>query len=216
MKILMHTLLLLFYLNTFSGYAQSPQFTQNLSADNGNVCYGAHVTYSTAVVNATHYAFQLRNPENGNWSKISEGSIPATLNNLEHTIYGLSASPTVRVLIVNGTDSVYSNQHSVNVHRPIFDFHPSSLIQCNGEDAVFRISSPNGNVFQWQGSTDGGASFTDLLVTPKFKNVTTPHLTVTGIINDHNGQVFRCKVTDAFGCEEFSDADVFAVNVFLR
>jgi hypothetical protein len=203
MKSLNHTIRIAFL--CFCGYSvwgQSPQFSQNLNTQNPNVCFGDNVTYSTTVLNATYYAFETQNLNDPNWTKISEGNITLASTVIEHTLHGVTSTPTLRVLIVNGTDSVYSNQHSVTVNQPNFDFHPTDLVQCNGEDATFRVASPTAILYQWETSADGGTNFTDLNNTAKFKNVTTSNLTVSQIINDHHGIVFRCRIRDNLGCHE--------------
>jgi len=82
---------------------------------------------------------------------------------------------------------------------PTITIQPQSVTLPAGENAVFSIDvsgAPGLNTFQWQVSTDGGATWLPLSNNAIYSGVASPTLTVTGTIS---GYEFECVVTNAQG-----------------
>ncbi len=190
--------------------AQDPYFTQPVHAENAHPCYGETVTLSARVARATYYEFQLL--DNGNeWIYLSSGNTDTTASEIQHLFHSVHSSFRVRVLLRNSYSEITGEGYDVAVHRPTFDVQPRDLLQCNGGEVTFQAMSPEAMSYQWESSSDG-LHFSPLSVTTKFKDVQTPGLKVTGIINSHHGLAFRCRVTDAYQCEALSNPAVLSVN----
>lgn len=211
MKLLKFTLLLAGCFAFCPLIAQDPYFVQGIYADKTEVCYGEPVRLSARVAHATYYEFRFLDTESGEWNLLSSGSTDTTVSLIEHLIYSVSSSLTVRVLLKNSRSEISGETLGIRAHQPVFDIHPQDLIQCNGGEVTFRAQAAGGQSYQWESSTDG-LSFSPLSVTTKFKDVQTPGLKVTGIINSHHGQVFRCRVKDAYQCEALSQPATLSVN----
>ena len=189
--------------------AQVPYFVQSLYTAKADVCYGETVTLSARVAQTTYFEFQLL--EDGQWIRLSSGDTDTTATEITHLFASVHSSSTVRVLLKNTRSEITGTGLDIRIHQPAFDVNPSDLIQCNGREATFRASAPGAQAYQWESSTDG-LTFSPLSITTKFKDVTTPALKVTGIINGHDGLVFRCRVTDAYQCEALSSPATLSVN----
>ncbi len=190
--------------------AQDPYFTQPVHAENAHPCYGETVTLSARVDRATYYEFQLL--DNGNeWIRLSSGNTDTTESEIRHVFHSVHSSFRVRVLLRNSDSETIGAGYDVEVHRPVFEVHPRDLLQCNGGEVTFQAMSSEAQFYQWESSSDG-LHFSPLSVTTKFKDVQTPGLKVTGIINSHHGLTFRCRVTDAYQCEALSNPAVLQVN----
>lgn len=192
--------------------AQDPSFVQGIYADKNEVCRGGQVLLSARVIHATYYEFQFWDAGTGEWIRLSSGSTDSTLTVIGHHFYSVDTPLTVRVLLKNARAEVAGDSYTLSVHQPVFDIHPADLTQCNGGEVTFRASAASASSWQWESSADGGAHFSPLTVTSKFKDVNTPHLKVTGMVNSHHGLAFRCRVKDAYQCEAISETAVLSVN----
>lgn len=211
MKPLKFTLLLAGCLLSGRLTAQDPYFIQGIHADKTDVCRGEQMLLSARVAGATYYEFQFREPESGDWIRLSSGNTDTSRSVIEHLFYAVNSSLTVRILLGNSLSEVTGGALDIRVHQPAFDIHPRDLTQCNGGEVTFRASAAGARSYQWESSADG-LDFSPLSVTTKFKDVQTPDLKVTGILNSHHGRVFRCRVKDAYQCEAVSDPAGLSVN----
>lgn len=206
------TLLLAGCLSVSRLMAQDPSFVQDIQADKNNVCPGGQVLLSARVIHASYYEFQFWDPGSGQWIRLSSGSTDTTLTFIEHLFNSMEVSVTVRVLLKNTRAEVTGAPYTLHVHPPVFDVQPVPLTQCNGGEVTFRALAAGAASWQWESSSDGGVHFSPLTVTSKFKDVTTPALKVTGIINGHHGMAFRCRVKNAHQCEAVSKMAILSVN----
>lgn len=191
--------------------AQDPYFVQKIHTGKSDVCRGENVSLSARVANTNYYEFQLLEPASGEWIRLSSGHTDTTAADIGHLFSSVSSSLTVRVFLKNRHSEIAGDALEVRVHHPVFDIQPKDLTQCNGGEVIFMTSVSGAQSYQWESSTDGLA-FSPLSATTKFREVNTPHLRVTDIVNNHHGLVFRCRVKDAFQCEAFSDPAVLSVN----
>lgn len=212
MKLLKFTLLLAGCFAFCRLTAQDPYFVQGIYADKTDVCRGEQVRVSARVAKVAYYEFQLRDTDTGDWVRLSSGNTDTTLTAIEHLFYSVNGSFTVRILLKNSRSELTGDPYDIRVRRPVFDIQPPDLTQCNGGEVTFNASADGVTSWQWESSSDGGLHFSPLSVTTKFRDVNTPHLKVTGIVNSHHGLAFRCRVKDAYQCEALSETAVLSVN----
>ncbi len=212
MKLLKFTLLLAGCFAFCRLTAQDPYFVQGIYADKTDVCRGEQVRVSARVANVTYYEFQLRDTDTGDWIRLSSGNTDTTASVIEHLFYSVNSSFTVRILLTNSRSELTGESCDIHVRQPVFDIQPPDLTQCNGGEVIFNASADGVTSWQWESSTDGGLQFSPLSVTTKFRDITTPHLKVTGIVNSHHGLAFRCRIKDAYQCEAVSEMAVLSVN----
>jgi hypothetical protein len=68
---------------------------------------------------------------------------------------------------------------------------------CEGETATFTVVAVGSGTltYQWQVSTDGGVTWTPLSNAAPYSGVTTPTLTITGIVPAMNNWQYKCIIT---------------------
>jgi hypothetical protein len=87
---------------------------------------------------------------------------------------------------------------AVNV-APTVTTHPSNLTVTAGQTATFTVAAtgtPTPTV-QWQLSTDGGTTWTNLTNAPPYSGVTTTTLTVTAVTTALNGMQYRAAFSNS-------------------
>jgi hypothetical protein len=73
---------------------------------------------------------------------------------------------------------------------------PSDIAVCTGSNVVFSTKyPPAGSTFQWQVSTNGGATFSNLVNNTIYQNVTTASLMVKNVQPGYNNYKYRCILT---------------------
>ena len=81
---------------------------------------------------------------------------------------------------------------------PAFTTQPTSVSVCTSVATSFSVVATNANVYQWQISTNGGGTFTNVTASSIYTNVTTPTLNIsnpTGL----NANQYRCLATGISG-----------------
>ncbi|NOS93239.1 MAG: hypothetical protein HOP30_15070, partial [Cyclobacteriaceae bacterium] len=90
---------------------------------------------------------------------------------------------------------------------------PTNAVQCVGLNTSFTIASSGpGITRQWQVSTNGGATFTDLTNVAPYSNVTTATLNITGVTAGLNNNQYRVRLTTTGSCSINSNAATLTVN----
>jgi gliding motility-associated-like protein len=83
---------------------------------------------------------------------------------------------------------------------------PLPQTACEGANAVFQFGNADpGNRYQWQLSTDGGNTFSNLADGGAYSGVTTTRLTVSNAVATLNGTLYRCQLTNACLSQVSSD-----------
>ena len=94
---------------------------------------------------------------------------------------------------------MYSGVASVTVCASITS-QPQSVTGMVGGKATFKVAADGtGLTYQWQKSTDGGKTWTNL------SGYTKASFSIT-LRNDHNGVKYRCVVTNSGGAKTYSNA----------
>ncbi|MEO0901344.1 MAG: C-type lectin domain-containing protein, partial [Bacteroidota bacterium] len=77
------------------------------------------------------------------------------------------------------------------------DTQPTNQIVSIGNNATFSTSTSNANTLQWQVSTDGGSSFTNISDGAQYTGTTTQSLTVLSVSSTQNGHIFRLLISNS-------------------
>lgn len=95
---------------------------------------------------------------------------------------------------------------------PVITSDPIPSVKCSGESTLFTITHTDGKIFQWQVSSNGGTSFSDLSNSTTYSGVDSPTLTISDVTG-FNTYLYRIKVTlDAGFCPIFSNSALLTVN----
>jgi hypothetical protein len=182
------------------------------------VCPGFNVTY-TVVASGTGLTYQWQVSTDGgatwnnilpspNYSGITTASLtivnaPVAFNNYRYRV------------IVSGTCAppVTSNSVTLVVATPptITSLTPAAPSVCTGGNITLTVVAagvPAPNIYQWQVSTDGGATWTNLTTGGSF----TPSFTITGATASMNNNRYRVIVTNLCGQSITSSVLILTVN----
>ena len=110
--------------------------------------------------------------------------------------------------------SVTSNAAALTVNTaPSITTNPASVAVCSGTNVNFTVvATGSGLTYQWQRSTNGGVTFTNLANGGQFSNVTLSTMTITGVLAGNNGQIFRCVVTGTCAPAATSTGATLTIN----
>ncbi len=97
---------------------------------------------------------------------------------------------------------------------PAITTQPTSQTAVDGSDATFTAAASGtpAPTLQWQVSTDGGNSWTDLADSDPYSGVSTGTLTITGAMTAMNGWQYHCVASNGVSPDATSDAAVLTVN----
>jgi len=177
---------------------------------NNTACSGNDATFSVNATGAS-LVFQWQISINGgiDWTDITGATNPVyTVNNV--TI-GM-ANYNYRVIVNNSCPSeIISNSVNLSVSNSAnINFHPSDISACSGSDAIFHINaSGSGLTYQWQVSSDGGLSFTDI------QNATDDTITIINVTQSLNGNQYRAIVYSCGPAGIFSEAAILTLKTAL-
>jgi subtilisin-like proprotein convertase family protein len=156
----------------------------DLGGDLGSISGGFSITFSaTGIVPGLTYT----------WT-------PTTGLN-QSTGNPVAASPatttTYTVFADNGAGCVRQASITLNVNtRPAITSQPAGVSICSGSPATFTVgASGAGITYQWQVSTNGGTTYTDLANATPYSGVTTPTLTISPTAGAMNNNRYRCVVS---------------------
>jgi hypothetical protein len=134
-----------------------------------------------------------------------------TTPNLQNALPG---TYTVTITDANGCFNVLST--TINGTAPIIvTSAPQSVTLNGGESVTFTVEAQNATYYQWQVSTNGGASFSNLNAggsMPTYYGVATPTLTVTNAYEFIDGYQFRVMLMQQSGCYIFTDIATLGVG----
>lgn len=162
------------------------------------VCAGASVSFTAAATGSSPFTYQWQLSTDGG---ASFNNIP-TATNATYTFTSVAGQNgyQFRCVISNCSPSTAtSNAATLTVNAgPSITGQPSNQTICAGSNTSFIMTaSGSGIVYQWQLSTDGGASFGNLSNTGVYSGTATATLNITGATLAMNGYQYRCAVSTA-------------------
>ncbi len=82
---------------------------------------------------------------------------------------------------------------------PAITGQPNSQTICAGANTTFTIVAPTALTYQWQVSTDGGATFNNIATGGVYNGTASATLTITNAINTLNNYRYRCNASTNCG-----------------
>ncbi|MCX7908880.1 MAG: T9SS type A sorting domain-containing protein, partial [Ignavibacteria bacterium] len=184
---------------------------------NTTICQGSTATLTVSAVGVSlSYQWQFWN--GSSWANVSNntpsGASYTGGNSNQLQISGLSAGTyDYRVIVYGGCSptSVTSNTATVTVNaQPSITGNPSDATVCSGSSTSFSVSSASGTL-NWQVSTDGGNSYTDLTNNPPYSGVNSTTLSINNVTTALDGYKYRLKATSGVCNPQFSNAATLTV-----
>lgn len=170
-------------------------------------CTGTDATFSVTVTGTTP-AYQWQVSTNGGTSftditgatnaTLTIAAVTAALNNNQYQVVISNTCPstvttTPAILTVNNPGSISAQ--------------PTSVITCEGTNANFSVTAAGTNLsYQWQVSTNGGTSFTDIA------GATNAALALTGVTGSMNSNQYQVVIASCGPTGLVSSAVTLTVN----
>jgi subtilisin-like proprotein convertase family protein len=196
---------------------QLPTITVQPTPATQTICPGFNVSYSvTATGTALTYQWQKSTDNGATWTNLANTGLitGVTTNTLSMTSLVAANSGSYRVVVSGAcTPAATSNAVVLNVATaPVISTQPANRTVCIGQTGSFTVafagSIPPPNIFQWQVSTDGGATWTNLTTNGSYTaTYTTP--VATAAMNNYR---YRVLVTNFCGQTTTSAAAILTVN----
>ncbi len=164
-------------------------------------------------------------PQNGkiglSWFSLSEAQIMnGTLVELRFVYHGgnailawdttVSGNCIYSNLLGAPLDDEYHNG-SITSFGPILTAQPMDVTADDGDTAIFSVNASLASAFQWQLSTNGGNSWTNLSNTGSYSGVTTATLLIDPVLLAMDGYLYRVKVSGSCP-DEYSDPAELSVT----
>jgi subtilisin-like proprotein convertase family protein len=130
----------------------------------------------------------------------------------------VGASPatatTYKLVQDDGAGCVRTASITITVNsRPAVTAQPVSLTVCAGSNATFTAAGTGtGFTYQWQESTNGGTSYTNITNAGIYSGATTGALTITGVTALMNGYRYRLSVSGTCSPVANSNGAILSVN----
>jgi hypothetical protein len=171
------------------------------------LCVGSNVSFSVAATNAATYQWQLStgggafaNIGGATASTYSISGITSLLNGNQYRVVVTSACAT----------SVTSNPATLTVVSPVsITTQPVNRELCSGSNTTFAVTATSTETifFQWQISTNGGASWTDV------PGATSATLSLNAVTTGQSGHQYRCRFNNiSCSTPAFSNSAVLTVR----
>ena len=170
-------------------------------------CAGNNTSFTVAAAGSAPLGFQWQLSTagaGGPWNNISNGGVysnatTATLNITGATI-GMSAYQYRCVVTGNCAPlTVTSNPAILTVNAAtVINTQPVNSIICEGANTLFSVSVTGASLtYQWQVSTNGGGSYSNLTNVAPYSNVTSATMNITSATAGLNGYLYRCVIGSA-------------------
>jgi hypothetical protein len=169
------------------------------------LCAGSNNTYTVAGTGGgLTYQWQLSTDGGSTYTSISNGGVYSGATSASLTITGATAAMnTYRYrAVLTGTCSptATSNAATLTVISPAsVTTQPVASVVCSGGNASFTVagSSTLTIIYQWQVSTDGGNTYTNISNVSGYSGTTTPIMTITGATSTFNNNRYRALLSNA-------------------
>ncbi|HKR05002.1 MAG TPA: hypothetical protein VJY62_10230 [Bacteroidia bacterium] len=167
-----------------------------------SVCAGNNTSFTITAAGPTGYQWQEYNGTV--WNNLSNGGVYSNVTTATLNLTGVTAGLNnyqYRCVTTNGCSFVTSNAALLNVGAAFsITSQPSNAVTCIGSNTSFTVATTAGaTAYQWQVSTDGGLTYSNLSNGAPYSNVTATTLDITGASAGLNNNLYQCVITNG-GC----------------
>ncbi|GAB2835454.1 reprolysin-like metallopeptidase [Ferruginibacter profundus] len=165
------------------------------------ICEGATTTFAVGVTGIVTYQWQESTNGGTSYSDIANGGIYSGVTTPTLTLSAVPATANnnlYRCVISGNCPSINSLGAALTVNTsPAITTQPlSGSTVCATQNTSFTTTATGTALtYQWQVSTNGGATFTNLVNGGVYSNVTTSTITITGATTAMNTYKYRCIIS---------------------
>ena len=198
---------------TYSGYTATNKVFKttnggttwtNLSTGLPNIPVNCVVYNNNSAIDAFYIGTDLgvfyRDNNQTSWIVFNTGLPNVVVNDLE--IY----YPTSRLRAATFGRGTWDSD--LFADPPLIGLQPTQANSCIGQNMTFSTSSTNSTGFQWQLSTDNGATWNNIINAGIYSNATTATLNITGTTLIMNNYLYRCNVSNINGTTASNTANL--------
>lgn len=167
---------------------------------NTAACLGSNATFTIVATGSGTLTYQWQESTNGGstWTAITNGGIYSGATTTSLTLTGVTMGMNnykYRCVVtsslcappVNSSAAILTIGTALSINT-----QPLNSIICDGGNVSYSITATNANSYQWQLSTDGGVTYTNLTNGGIYSNTTTATLNITGVTVAMNNYRYRC------------------------
>jgi hypothetical protein len=173
----------------------------NTQPANAIICEGGNTTYAVAVTGTVTYQWQLSTNGGTTYTDITNGGIYSGATTAVLSLTGVPATANnnlYRCVISGNCPSINSLAVSLTVNTaPLITAQPAAgSTICAAQNTSFSVTATGTAItYQWQLSTDGGATYSNIVNGGVYSTATTPTLNITGAIAGMNTYKYRCIIS---------------------
>ncbi|MFN8252292.1 MAG: hypothetical protein U0V75_10450 [Ferruginibacter sp.] len=168
---------------------------------NTAICAGNNASFAvTASGTGIGYQWQESTNGGGTWTNITNGGIysGATTTTLTLTGAVIGMNTYQYRCVITGTCSPAATSTAAVLtvgSTLVINNQPGNSIVCAGATANYSVNVSGTVTYQWQESTNGGGTWTNITNGGIYSNATTASLTITGVTAGMNNYLYRCTVS---------------------
>ena len=141
----------------------------------------------------------------------------ANQNTLSFILNGITSGSSAKITVTPNGSGCYAPASlsciANNCPSPTIDTQPTAETKCAKESSSFTIAQTGGANIQWQVSSDGGSTFTDIVASSIYSGEKTTTLSISDV-SGLNGNLYKAKVTESGGtCFVISNPALLTVNI---
>ncbi len=172
-------------------------------------CAGTNALFNSAAATGT-YQWQLSTNGGGNWNNI----VGATGSSYSATAVTVAMNGyQYRVLVTGQCGTSTSNVATLTVNvPPTVTTGPTSLSLCSGSSASFTVAGTSAVSYQWEFSTDGGATYNNVPAAAPYSGTTSATLNISATTVAMNNYRYRAVIIGACAPNATSAAATLLVS----
>jgi hypothetical protein len=188
------------------------------------LCAGAQTSFTVGVAGTTPtYQWQESTNGGGTWNNITNGGVYSGATTATLTLTGVTAGMTgyqYRAVVTGAPpgSTATSNAATLTVNTaPAISTQPiAGSTICEGQNTAYGVAA-NGTAltYQWQVSTDGGTTYTNLANVGVYSGVTTATLNITAATVAMNNNRYRVVISGTCAPAATSSASILTVNTAI-
>ncbi|MDR3678342.1 MAG: gliding motility-associated C-terminal domain-containing protein [Flavipsychrobacter sp.] len=190
--------------------------SQTICAGGNNTTGSTSFTVAGTGTGTITYQWQVSTNGGATYTPLTDGGIYSGSGTGTLTITGASTAVNgymYNAVATGGCGTATSTAATLTVNPlPSITGQPAPVTVCSGGNATFTVVSTGGVTYQWQVSTNGGTSYTNMVNGVPTTGATSPILSLSGVTTSMNNNLYRLLITTTNGCSIYSNTALLTVN----